>query len=95
VEVLSGGRFHISGESNVASIKGKHDAAFIVQACNAHDDLVAALRNLVNAAPNEVDLCKLLEFSGLDDIGELRIKVQNFAFLTEKARAALAKAGAL
>lgn len=36
-----------NGPVEVATAKRKSDAAFIVRACNAHDDLVSALDKLV------------------------------------------------
>jgi hypothetical protein len=36
-----------TGAKNSAEIAA-HDAAFIVRACNAHDDLLAALKNLAD-----------------------------------------------
>ena len=55
-------------------------------------ELLEALRDLLKAAPNETDMQRLLQFSGLDDVHELRIKAQNFGHLSERARAAIAKA---
>lgn len=40
---------HISGP-NIEVARG--NAAFIVRACNAHDELVAALRDLIYALPS-------------------------------------------
>lgn len=62
----------------IARVGSIDDAAFIVRACNAHDELVAALRGLLDATK---------DIRGIDPE---EYKPEAFA----TARAALAKAGA-
>ena len=61
----------------------KANAAFIVRACNAHDDLVAALRELAD------DHGRLCQRVGLSEN-----ETRDSAVLNHKAHAALAKASA-
>jgi hypothetical protein len=72
VALLAGSDFNVATE--------EANAAFIVRACNAHDALVAALRELIDDADN----------SGVT----AHFKGRGFDESIEKARAALAKAGA-
>jgi len=64
----------------VMPIARKDEMETIVRACNAHDDLVAALRELIDDA----------DASGVT----AHFKGRGFDESIEKARAALAKAGA-
>lgn len=85
-EILSGDNFV---STHVCSVE---NAAFIVRACNAHADLVRALKGLLDCAGEELSNASdemLLDGvgNGPDDL----TKEQAQAFLN--ARAALAKAG--
>lgn len=67
------------------SVEQSHaDAAFIVRACNAHDDLVKVLKAIVAADDKAIEALKQLGAPIPADA----------AMLTEAARAALVKAGA-
>ena len=46
---------------DIAEAKRAADAAFIVRACNAHDDLVAALRRAVEAAEARMPCATFLD----------------------------------
>ena len=61
------------------------DAALIVRAVNAHDELVAALRAIMAALDQPV------QTSGLEDPGTCRILRGDAAHAWELARAALAR----
>lgn len=62
------------------------DAAFIVRACNAHDDLVSALRDAIRSIDEEV--------MAAGDDAKTHPVIRSHARIADKARAALAKAGA-
>jgi hypothetical protein len=70
------------GDSVTIATVGRANAEFIVRACNAHDDLVKALQELVASA--DMIVCRETQAT-LEDCDKT---------LIADARAALAKAGA-
>jgi len=54
-------------------------------------ELFEALKCLVVASPNEVDMRRLLEFSGLDDVKELQLKLVIYIDALDQARTLIAK----
>jgi hypothetical protein len=84
-----------AGMSDIAQCERQSDAAFIVRACNAHDELVAALRQLakeVSLLTNEGD-DQLVGCAYIDKHNVIRAK-GSLLYTIERARAALAKAAA-